>query len=189
MNHERIIKPEGKASGFLTPARIVAEMVPARYPDFLAALSPATRSIIESPPLAMAWLPLEHFPAIVNAALQVFDGDLERVSELAERSLRADLSTLYRIFIRMASAEMVLDRAPAVWNTYLRSAGQCQVTERGPRRRVLTYTGVPFPSHSYWAYQSGAALGVIHVTGAVGGSAKIVDGGAYANYCSLKITW
>ncbi len=189
MNQKRISPPEGKVSGFLTPARIVGEMVPERYPEFLAAVPTSTRELIESPPLAMAWRPLEHFPAIVNAALQVFDGELGLIEELAERSLRADLSTLYRIFIRISSPDAVLDRAPAVWNTYLRGAGACTVTDSGHRMRTLTYSDVPFPSRGYWAYQAGAALGVVHATGTTGGTAKIVAGGSYANSCSIRINW
>jgi hypothetical protein len=71
--------------------------------------------------LPMAWYPVD----VLEAALEQVSGQL-RVSvedittEVARANAEADLTSIYRVFLRVAQPQRVLSMTPRLWTTYVK---------------------------------------------------------------------
>ncbi len=182
--------PEAKASGHLTFMRVLEEMAGCRWGTYVAALPADARELVLHPPLPLEWIPYRHFPVYLRTALeQLFGGDLARVVDLGRLCTLADLRGIYRIFVRLATPEFVIERAPSVFAAYLRNAGAVRLGRRGPRDVQVCYSGVPFPSPAYWAYQQGSVQGAVQAPGTRRVDVAAVDGGGASSRCTFRVAW
>ena len=184
-------EPEFKVAGLLSMVRTLREMIgePA-WQALLEGLPADTRELIRQPPLAMSWAANHHFDRVVEAACAgPFGGDLTRVTELAKRAMLGDLSTVYRVFIRLASPDFVLKRAAKIYETYTRNNGQFRVTASGEGFAELTIEDLAAPSPAAWAYNEGAIRAVIAATGLKEANVTVAEGGGSDRRCVFRATW
>jgi hypothetical protein len=166
-------------------------MLPPRALErMLEAMTPETAALVRTPPMPVAWVPATSVFEIYDVALRVgFDGDESRILELARRAMLADLKTVYRVFIRFASAKYVIDRGARLYDTYWRDNGKMTVVELGPNAVDLKYEGLVAGNRAFWLAQHGAVLGVIEATGLKAVDITIVSGGGDHHHCTLRVTW
>jgi hypothetical protein len=184
-------KPEAKASGVISWTRVARKSVDsARWNRFLAALPPETRAIVEKPPLPITWLPLELLlPIFEQANNLLFDGDLEKAVDMSRRQIREDLSTIYRVFIRVASPRFVASRAAAIYSTYFRNNGSARVVAETERSVDILVADVARPSPQLYARMRGSILGGIELTGARNPRVQVVSGGGNESSCLFRAEW
>src|SRR5262245_11843678 len=127
------MEAEGKAAGLLSFLEVLREMAPPDRMDAFARELPAeTAALLETPPFPTAWLPQRHFMRMLATAQRVlFDGALEPLQELGRRQIGRDLSTVYKLLVRMVTTPHgMADRAARIWGTYVRNGGELRVLER-----------------------------------------------------------
>src|SRR5262245_8885647 len=126
----RLMAAEAKAAGLNSGIAITREMAGAeRFDRFVQSLPPELANYVSKPPLATAWLPLDHLIDFHSRAWrELFREDLNAAFEVGRRQFIHDLSTLYKVFIRLGSPGFVSRRAAAVWTTYVRNCGRMAVT-------------------------------------------------------------
>ncbi len=185
------MKGETKAAGFNSTVTTLRKMVsPDRFEAFVARLPPDTASLVHKPPIATSWLP---FPRIVplyeGAHRDLFGGSDEQVFDLGRRQMRDDLNTLYRIFMRVASPQFVVERATQIWGTYLRDAGHIAVTRNEDRLIEVLADGYPAMSPTMWHYVRGMIHGTVELTGVPSLKTVIIEGGGRGTVCKLRVTW
>jgi hypothetical protein len=180
-----------KGAGFASMVKQLREMLPPRaFNRMLEALSPETATLVRTPPMPVAWVPAACLYELYDAALRVgFDGDESRILELARRSIMADLKTVYRVFIRFASAKYVIDRGARLYDTYWRANGKMTVVEIGHNLVEIKYEGLVAGNRAFWIGQRGAVLGVIEATGLKAVDITITAGGGDERHCTLRVAW
>lgn len=184
-------EPEGKAAGFITVSELLREAAsPDDWRDYLAALPPDIAKLVEHPPFPSAWLPSRVFFTMLDIAGQkLMRNDPQRAFELGRQQMRRDLTGIYRIFIRIASPQYVIERAAKIWGTYTRNAGEFRVVEKGDRNTTAECAGIPFPSPFYWSYLRGCVHGSLELTGVKGLDVSIVEGGDYQPRALFRTRW
>jgi hypothetical protein len=181
---------ESKASGFTSAVRALRELHPQEFDALVAALPPETAALVRTPPLPMAWIPARHFVALIETAARVvWGGDPDPATEIARRALANDLGTLYRIFIRLASPNFVLERAGKIYATFTRNNGALRVIRSGKGWAEMTFEGIAERSPVTWAYNRGALLGTIDATGLKNGKVVITSGGGDNPDAIMMCTW
>jgi hypothetical protein len=184
-------EPEAKASGMISWTSVLRKRVDsARWSRFLAALPPETRTLVENPPLPMTWLPIRLLlPIFEQANGLLLDDDMEKVADVSRRQMREDLSTIYRVFIRVASPRYVASRAAVIYSTYFRNNGAARVVAETERSVDIAVDGVALPSPDLYARIRGSILGGIELTGARSPRVQIVSGGGHEPSCLLRADW
>src|SRR5262245_26212488 len=136
---------EGKAQGFNSTVVALRELCsPEQFGQIVSALSPETRALVERPALPLEWLPDRHFTELIATAERlILRGDEAAFEKLGAESLKRDISTVYRVFIRIASPQYVISRAAQIWSTYARNGGTLTATPIGDRSVDVRYEGVP----------------------------------------------
>jgi len=184
-------QPEAKAAGFntsLTVARALAG--DERWRRFVAALPPDDAALVEHPPLAMSWLPLERVIRIHNAIFRdLFDGDPAKAFELGRRQFQSDLSTLYRMFIRVASPKYVIERAARIYETYVRNAGTMRVTDERATSVALVVEGHPSREPLFYEYLRGSIVATLEMTRVKAPSVRILEVGFDSGRWVYQLTW
>ena len=107
------------------------------YGRVLGALDAQTRERLSALVLSQEWLPLACLTELIAATERLFgseDGGLCR--EMARHAADANLTTLYRVFFRISSANFVLGKASALWNVHYDS-GRLEVAETKPKHLSL----------------------------------------------------
>jgi hypothetical protein len=134
-----------KAAGLLSTVAMLKKLVDkSHFARFMASLPPETREIINVPPSDEAWLPIQHWMNLVETAHFIaFDGDIERLPELAQLATVADLKTIHRFAARLASVSFIMERAERVWQTYTRHNGTLLVTPKSPLSCEVRFHEVP----------------------------------------------
>jgi hypothetical protein len=183
--------PELKAAGFNSAVNALRVLsTPADFDKMVDALPPETAELVRHPPLAVAWLPNEHFSALIETACRVvFGGDETRIEEVARRAMSLDLKTIYKIFVRLASPQFVVERATKLWQTYTRNNGFATATPTGNAGCEVAYEDIDRPSPVLWAYQRGAIRGVIEATGVKTVRVQVLRGGHTQPHCRFAVTW
>jgi hypothetical protein len=184
-------EPEAKASGLISWTKVVRQTVDSgRWNRFLAAIPPETRMVVEHPPLPITWLPMRPLLPIWEKANELlFDGDLEKGTDVARRQIREDLSTIYRVFIRVASPRFVCSRAAAIYSTYFRNNGTARVVAETERSADILVEDVALPSPHLYSRMRGSILGGIELTGARNPRVQIVSGGGSEPRCLFRAHW
>jgi hypothetical protein len=183
--------PQVKAAGFNSFIATLRGMVTGPAFDELVTVLPrACAALILEPPLAMSWIPLEHIePAYPLVFERLFDRDPVKMFELGRAQLRADMSGIYRMFLRVATPAFVAARASEIYAVYARDCGTMRPVMEQPGRIEILLEGRPFPSPAFYYYLRGSVFGAIELTGVKQLSVTIVEGGANSSRCQLRITW
>ena len=182
---------ESKAAAIISVLATLREtLTPAQLDAFLRALPPDTRALVEKPPLASTWILSDHFFAILDTLHEgVYGRDLARTTELARAAMLNDLSTIYRVFIRLSSPGFVLARGAKIYTTYTRNNGELAVPEVGDHFARITLRGNARCTPTVWAYNTGAILATMQATGVKEPKVEIVSGGKDLPECEWRVTW
>lgn len=169
--------PAVKGAGINSLIRMLRQMSdPARFAEFERHLPPHTAALITRPRLPQEWIPLQDAAGLYAAAVtHLFDGDMSRLFDVGRQQLRNDLSTIYRVFMRVASPAFVASRASALYEVYGRDAGTLRVGARTDTTLEFILANRPFPSPAYFEAMRGAIAGTLELTGVRDVSVTIVD--------------
>jgi hypothetical protein len=183
--------PELKAAGFNSLVAVLRTMVPP--PDFAAyvdGLPKPCAALIREPPLAVSWVPLADVePVFSRSFVDLFHRDPARMFELGRLQLRADMTGIYRMFLRIASPQFVTARTADIYRMYARECGTMRVLADQPGRIDVQIEDRPFASSAFYHYLRGSIFGVIELTGVKRLGVAIVDGGGDLPRCHFRITW
>jgi hypothetical protein len=103
------------------------------YERVLEALNPSTGERLRTLVLPREWLPLACLTELIEMTERLFGrGDGALCREMARHAADANLTTLYKIFYRVASAGYVLTKASALWNLHYDS-GRLEAAESGSK--------------------------------------------------------
>jgi len=111
-----------------------------------------------SPPLAETlaagvakarWYPLDQFFELNVLIDRLFGrGDLELVKELGRHSAEANLTTIYRLFYKVGTAQWILGRAIRLWSVHYDS-GFLEVVSRGARSAIVRIHAFAVPDRTH----------------------------------------
>jgi len=165
-------------------------MVPSsRFAAWVRTLPTSTSSLITTPRLAQAWVPLQDINPLYTMSLDgLFDGDLQCLYELGRRQLRNDLNGIYRVFLRVASPAFVADRAAAIYGVYGQHCGSLSVVGRGDHSLDLLVDDRPFPSAALFQYLRGSIAGALELTGVSDLEVELVDD-PRPDACRFRASW
>jgi hypothetical protein len=183
--------PALKAAGLNSLIAVLRGMVTAaEFDRFVARLPPATRALVEDPRLAIAWGPLEDGIAVVDHAhAQLFGRDDARMFELGRLQLRADMTTIYRFLLRIATPTFVGSRVVQIYGTYVRNCGALRTTLSEPQRLQITMEQRPQSSRALCEYLRGSTFGVLQLTGVKQLAVAIGDHDATWTRCQFNASW
>ena len=156
-----------KAAGVNSVIAVLATMVPKpAFDAWVRQLPPSTASLIERPRLPQSWVPLADInPLWTESLTGLFGGDLQKLFELGRLQLRADMSGIYRVFLRVASPAFVADRAAAIYGVYGQHCGTLAVVARTANTLDIAITQRPLPSAAVYEYLRGSIAGALELTG------------------------
>jgi|GEM_PF-1993881 len=183
---------EIKANSFNRQIEVLRKRLgAARFEVLEQALSVETRALIARPPLPMAWIPTEHSTELLEKALSVgFHGHLGELFEVGREQFKGDMSTLYRVFMRLASPHTLADRASAIFATYQRGGGaRMSCTAKAPQSVDLFVEHVRMPSPAFWSYLRGSIHAVLEMSGVKGTEVVIVRGGGSEPSTLFRGSW
>jgi hypothetical protein len=96
-------------------------------------------------------------------------------AELATRNAREDLSTIYRVFLRLASPVRLLSMTPTLWRNYVKF-GEGVAVRNTPGHYIGECTGVP---ERFFDWAVGCWFGfmpvAIEMAGGKGARARVID--------------
>lgn len=155
-----------KGSAITSRLRFVREIADeAALAGVLGRLSPVHRETLEAGVLPSAWVPFALFTEL-NVAIdaQLGAGDLALVREMGRYSARANLPTIYRIFLRMGSVHFLLRKASRLWQVHYDS-GELEHEELGEDAGRLHIRGFAEPHRAHCLSVLGWVEGAIELTG------------------------
>jgi len=182
--------PELKAAGVNSMIAVLGKMTtPERFAAFVRSLPTATASLITRPRLAQEWIALADIDPLYTMSLHgLFDGDMHQLYELGRLQLRADMSGIYRVFLRVASPAFVADRAAAIYGVYGQHCGSLRVVGRTDHSLDFLVGERPFPSPPLFEYLRGTVAGALELTG-VKDLAVDVAGRPGVDSCLFRARW
>lgn len=159
------------------------------YERVLAAVDGRVAERLRALVLPQEWLPLACLTELVEATERTFGrGDGALCREMARHAADANLTTLYRIFYRVASAGYVLTKASSLWKAHYDS-GRLEAVESGPKSIALRIVDFDVPECTHcrsvfaWAERSVELSGGSEVKVAHSGCRKR---GARACECTIS---
>jgi hypothetical protein len=156
----------------------------------VAAMPPAARDLALNPPLPVTWINAHAITDLIRIGHQVaLKGNDELLVQAARTAIKGDLNTLYKIFIRLASPQWVIDRAPKLWETYSRNNGTVSSSRTGERSTEVRYSKVTVTTPTFWLYQQGGLGGVLEATGLKHPMVKLVSGGGTSHDGVFHCSW
>ena len=121
--------------------------------------TPELRMNIERGFSKAQWYPFDQFIELNIVIDRLFGrGDLGLVKQLGRYGADANLTTIYRLFFKVGTAQWILGRSVRLWSAHYDS-GYCEVSTRGSRSAILRIRGF-----------DDAAPGTLPVGGRVGGA-------------------
>jgi len=131
----------------------------------LGRMSRAHRERIADGVLPTAWVPFDLFTEL-NVAIdaQLGNGDSKLIREMGRYAARANLPTIYRIFLRMGSVHFVLGKASRLWQVHYDS-GEMAHEQLGEDAGRLTVRGFTTPHRAHCLSVLGWVEGAIELTG------------------------
>jgi hypothetical protein len=185
--------PETKGSAFISAVNALKKMAPpAAFERMVESLPPEAAQLVRKPPLPVEWLPSKlWFDVIYGAHRHLFNGDDEKMAELACIALMGDLRTVYKVFIKLLSPQYVIERGTRIWETYARNSGHLRAQPVSDNSCDVFYQDLPkeYMCDAYWAYQRGAVKGAIEATGMKGVEVVVLAGGGKENKAILRCSW
>lgn len=96
-----------------------------------------------SSPMPMIWYDLDVLLEVISEAALKLDMTIEDVTtQIALRNAQNDLTTIYRVFLRLLRPTVVLGFMPRMWETYFRF-GTVKVLQNEPGSFTLITHGIP----------------------------------------------
>jgi uncharacterized protein (TIGR02265 family) len=183
--------PEAKGSGFNSVTTVLRDMLGAAgFAAMTQKLQPATETLIKTPPLPVQWIPCDCYGDLITTALaHSFGGDQEQIVEMGRRAFRHDLSTMYRMFIKLLTPRHVIERAARLWLTYNRNNGQLRAVQTGDHRCEVVYEGVSAVYPGFWAYQRGCIMAAVQATGYKTATVNLTRGGGRDGNGTFVVDW
>lgn len=124
-----------------------------------ASLSPESQDALRRGVLPHTWVPFEVFVELcVKADAMYGAGDLGLCRDMAVYSADVNLTTLYRIFLKLGTPRFLLSKAPQLWSVHY-SAGHLTLTEV-PHGGILSIHDFDTPHQAHclsvlgWAHRS-----------------------------------
>jgi hypothetical protein len=107
----------------------------------LAQLEPEDRALFAGVPLASSWYPVAHWNRLMGVVLPMISHDpAESMRVLAGYIAQSDLSSVYKLVMKLGSPEFLLKRTGQLWSRYY-DAGSLTPEEVGPQHWRLNLTG------------------------------------------------
>lgn len=184
-------QPEVKASGCNSVIETLRSMVhPEDFARFVDKLPPRSKALVEHPPIAMAWVPLEDMAVIFRLAhLHLFAGIDSRMEDLGRRQIRADLTGIYRLLMRIPSPAYIISQTAKLYATYARSCGEMRIVRNEPNWVEAEIIGRPHTSTAFWRYFGGNIFGIIDLAQVRSPTVALVAGGGDENWARFAIRW
>jgi hypothetical protein len=134
----------------------------------VARLPDATRALFAAPPVAIAWVPAEHYFALLDALVEHGGGRTDLVREVARDQVQRDLRGIYRLFVRLASPDFIAQRAASLYGTYWRGNGTLHVERSTGGSLEVVFEGVPRMHTAFVSAQLGGIQAALEATGVAG---------------------
>lgn len=104
------------------------------------AFEPETAAFFDGVLLASSWYPVVHWNALVGVVLPMLGGGPnEAMRDLASHIAQQDLSSVYKLVMKLGSPEFLLRRTGQLWSRYY-DTGALTPEELGERQWKLTLT-------------------------------------------------
>jgi hypothetical protein len=183
--------PEIKAAGFNSLVATLRKMVPGpAFDAFVAGLPRESAALILEPPLALSWIPLAHAEPVYPLAFErLFNRDPVKMFEVGRTQLRADMTGIYRMFLRIASPAFIAARTSDIYKLYARDCGTLRTVVEQPGRLEVLLEGRPSPSTPFYHFFRGTVFGTMELTGVKQLNVIISEGGGNSPRCQFRVTW
>jgi hypothetical protein len=161
--------PACNSAAFARTVATLQRMIePPRYRDFLGALADPTRAAVERPFGYGAWLPLEHWTQMIDAAHRVaLSGDAQRMTALSEESVQSELHKLNRA-TKLTTPRFAMTRAIKLWDIYTRHSGTVEIAHLSPQSCEVSFIDVPAAeSEAFLPFVRGLIQAVLRASGLV----------------------
>lgn len=140
---------EVKGTAIKSVIDYVKQMYPNRYDDWVEALPQESQLIISKQIMPNEWYEL--MPSIVYPTRIIgelfFDGDTENAAIMLGRySAEVALKGIYKIFVRVSSAQFIISRSAQVFSTYYKPA-KFQIEEKTSNSVKVKVSG--FSDHHF----------------------------------------
>jgi len=144
-------EPEASGRAFLGLVRHIKEKYgePALRTVVENAALP-TRTVFASTIRVFNWYPYESFSGFLSSAVRnVGGGDLNYARNLGAAAGQRDLSTIFRVYVALASAERLIRSCETIWPSYYRNAGRMVAVTWQPTNTTLRIEDFPrmHPAH------------------------------------------
>jgi hypothetical protein len=131
-----------------------------------AALRPEHRAMVDGHVLPHAWAPFELILDLNVEADRLFGaGDLQLCLELGRAAANASLPTIFKLFYRLGSPSLLLDKAPKLWSAHYDS-GRLVIVANAERNARLRIEEFDTPHRAQCLAVMGWALEAIEMSGA-----------------------
>lgn len=137
-----------QVKGSVLRARVlfVDEQGPEAKVKVVDALGPAARSAVEDGFLLNRWYPLEVHNELVHVIDEVLgSGDRGMCKALGRDSCQRNLTTIYRVFLRVGGIHFLLGRVAQAWSVHY-DAGRMILAGKTKNSATLEIHDVPRPS-------------------------------------------
>lgn len=138
------------------------------FQSAVAQMPPPTRTVLAARVLHAKWYPYEAYQGFLEGLERSFAGSHAGfMRELGMASGKRDISTVFRIYLAIASTERLIRGCSKVWASYYLDAGEMTATSCAPDDTCLRITGFPemAPQHCRlmegWMIATMDALGVV----------------------------
>jgi hypothetical protein len=183
------VEPLQKAAGFNSFIKTARQLVtPAEFDRMVAKLPPDSAAIVVNSPFTTNWIPVSLTNPVLLAVGELLGSD-ERIFEVGRRQFMTDISSVYKLFIRVASPAYVAERAGKIYDTYNRNSGMMRVVESGERSLDVVVENYPMPSRTLWHYIRGGIAGTLELTGVRALAVRISEGGEEQPRCLYHVSW
>jgi hypothetical protein len=186
-----VAEPELKAAGFNSSMQVARELVgEAAFDRFVEKLPPELADLIKRPRLATNWLSFTQVMTINERILDdLMHGDLEKVFELGRRQFKADLNSIYKVFVRVGSVNFIAKRTAVLYGTYTRNCGTMSVVREEPNLLEVEVNGHPLARPGLWHYLRGNVHGGAEASGAKNVKSLLVEASDVSQRARIRITW
>jgi predicted hydrocarbon binding protein len=129
------------------------------------ALPPQLRVAFATRIRKAAWYPYEPFVALLRGIdARLGTGDLTYCEQIGRAAANADLSTVFKVFVRMASPSWLIRACPRVWSRYY-EAGSMRATAWEPEETVVVIEDFPGIDPAHCWLMRGWMIGALEVVG------------------------
>jgi type IV secretory pathway TrbD component len=155
-----------------------------------AVASPQLRETLDAGVSKARWYPLRQFFELNTLIDRLFGkGDLSLVKELGRHGADANLTTIYRLFYKVGTAQWILGRAVRLWSAHY-DTGFLEVLTRGSRHAILRIHGFALPDPVHCLSVAGWCERSIELSG--GWSVFVTETRCRTRgdeLCQLEATW